>query len=87
VPSRRGLVRPEGLEPPAYRFEACRSIQLSYGRLMDCRLQTRDISTTYGRIRRRQVRWTAPTRVIPPVPQQPPWSRLRLKCRSVRGTV
>ena len=26
------LVRPEGLEPPAYRFEACRSIQLSYGR-------------------------------------------------------
>ena len=29
----RGLmVRPEGLEPPAYRFEACRSIQLSYGR-------------------------------------------------------
>jgi hypothetical protein len=28
----KGLVRPEGLEPPAYRFEACRSIQLSYGR-------------------------------------------------------
>ena len=27
-----GMVRPEGLEPPAYRFEACRSIQLSYGR-------------------------------------------------------
>jgi DNA invertase Pin-like site-specific DNA recombinase len=27
-----GLARPEGLEPPAYRFEACRSIQLSYGR-------------------------------------------------------
>ncbi len=26
------LVRPEGIEPPAYRFEACRSIQLSYGR-------------------------------------------------------
>ena len=26
------VVRPEGLEPPAYRFEACRSIQLSYGR-------------------------------------------------------
>ena len=26
------LARPEGLEPPAYRFEACRSIQLSYGR-------------------------------------------------------
>ena len=28
-----GMVRPEGLEPPAYRFEACRSIQLSYGRV------------------------------------------------------
>ena len=26
------MVRPEGVEPPAYRFEACRSIQLSYGR-------------------------------------------------------
>jgi hypothetical protein len=30
--SGRVLVRPEGLEPPAFRFEACRSIQLSYGR-------------------------------------------------------
>ena len=29
------MVRPEGLEPPAYRFEACRSIQLSYGRIGD----------------------------------------------------
>jgi hypothetical protein len=27
------LVRPEGLEPPAYWFEANRSIQLSYGRI------------------------------------------------------
>ena len=26
------MARPEGVEPPAYRFEACRSIQLSYGR-------------------------------------------------------
>ena len=45
------MVRPEGLEPPAYRFEACRSIQLSYGRL-----QERDYSNAgdpaqrYGRI-------------------------------------
>ena len=32
------VARPEGLEPPAYRFEACRSIQLSYGRVRpDCR--------------------------------------------------
>jgi hypothetical protein len=29
---RNEMVRPEGFEPPAYRFEACRSIQLSYGR-------------------------------------------------------
>ena len=36
------MVRPEGLEPPAYRFEACRSIQLSYGRAMNKNLpQTR----------------------------------------------
>ena len=27
------MVRPEGLEPPAYWFEASRSIQLSYGRM------------------------------------------------------
>jgi hypothetical protein len=27
------LARPEGLEPPAYWFEANRSIQLSYGRV------------------------------------------------------
>ena len=31
---RNEVVRPEGLEPPAYRFEACRSIQLSYGRAL-----------------------------------------------------
>src|SRR5215831_992032 len=29
----RRMVRPEGVEPPAYRVEACRSIQLSYGRV------------------------------------------------------
>ena len=27
------VARPEGLEPPAYWFEASRSIQLSYGRV------------------------------------------------------
>src|SRR5205823_2754397 len=30
--TRKRMARPEGIEPPAYRFEACRSIQLSYGR-------------------------------------------------------
>ena len=29
------MARPEGLEPPAYWFEANRSIQLSYGRVSD----------------------------------------------------
>lgn len=28
------LARPEGLEPPAYWFEASRSIQMSYGRVV-----------------------------------------------------
>jgi hypothetical protein len=33
-PQKQGLLaRPEGLEPPAYWFEASRSIQLSYGRI------------------------------------------------------
>ena len=32
APTRKEM-RPEGVEPPAYRFEACRSIQLSYGRV------------------------------------------------------
>jgi hypothetical protein len=27
------VARPEGLEPPAYWFEASRSIRLSYGRV------------------------------------------------------
>src|SRR5437899_6223809 len=31
------MARPEGIEPPAYRFEACRSIQLSYGRARQAR--------------------------------------------------
>ena len=29
----RGMVRLEGFEPPANRFEVCRSIQLSYRRV------------------------------------------------------
>ena len=31
------MARPEGLEPPAYWFEANRSIQLSYGRGLEGR--------------------------------------------------
>ena len=38
------MVRPEGIEPPAYRFEACRSIHLSYGRIGRERLT----SVVYG---------------------------------------
>ena len=33
------MARPEGLEPPAYWFEANRSIQLSYGRVGSNTLQ------------------------------------------------
>ncbi len=29
------MARLEGLEPPAYRFEVCRSIQLSYRRFLN----------------------------------------------------
>ena len=32
------MARPEGIEPPTHRLEICCSIQLSYGRVMDQRL-------------------------------------------------
>ena len=47
-----GMVRPEGLEPPAYWFEASRSIQLSYGRVEESDYSNaRDAAERYGRIR------------------------------------
>jgi hypothetical protein len=46
------VARPEGLEPPAYRFEACRSIQLSYGRTRSLSLLPTRILTRLGRPRR-----------------------------------
>ena len=45
------MVRPEGLEPPAYWFEASRSIQLSYGRREKSdHSNARDQAERYGRI-------------------------------------
>src|SRR3972149_1987120 len=38
------VVRPGGIEPPAYRFEACRSIQLSYGRVQSMYFNTSVLS-------------------------------------------
>lgn len=29
------MVRPEGVEPPTFRFEVCHSVQLSYGRTFE----------------------------------------------------
>jgi hypothetical protein len=46
------LVRPEGLEPPAYWFEASRSIQLSYGHA---------VSTTRIQCTTRRARWPRST--------------------------
>ena len=40
-------MRPEGIEPPAYRFEACRSIQLSYGRTEDRETLVGDVREEY----------------------------------------
>ncbi len=37
------LARPEGLEPPAYWFEASRSIHLSYGRTIGVGISQRSI--------------------------------------------
>jgi hypothetical protein len=49
------MVRPEGIEPPAYRFEACRSIHLSYGRVNFRRLDSAGKSRWYHRITVRTV--------------------------------
>jgi hypothetical protein len=46
------MARPEGLEPPAYWFEANRSIQLSYGRAW----MARDFIVSEGRIQKPEFR-------------------------------
>ena len=43
------MARPEGIEPPAYRFEACRSIHLSYGRVADDRDRNLRVTGAQGR--------------------------------------
>src|SRR5262245_34790151 len=56
--ARPQLVRPEGLEPPTYGFEARRSIQLSYGRTAVKSITLdRDLSTAFlaNRIRHRRM--------------------------------
>src|SRR5258707_2855892 len=59
------MARPEGLEPPAYRFEACRSIQLSYGRVTSILLlpgrrhQRLDLARRARRTRRQHFRLAA----------------------------
>jgi hypothetical protein len=46
---RNVVVRPEGIEPPAYRFEACRSIHLSYGRNHGVGASVADLYRLYWR--------------------------------------
>jgi hypothetical protein len=41
--------RSEGLEPPAYRFEACCSVQLSYERSASPVLAHHDVSANVAR--------------------------------------
>jgi hypothetical protein len=76
---RRGLVRPEGFEPPAYRFEACRSIQLSYGRMMRSsrRVLWRSIDWHPGALPRRNRRPSSCAYPIMPDRRQQDWRQLR----------
>ncbi len=71
------MVRPEGIEPPAYRFEACRSIHLSYGRTpVECSVPNvrRETKKACGKIRVCAGR--DPAVVMPSLPQRGPVAQL-----------
>jgi hypothetical protein len=84
------MARPEGIEPPAYRFEACRSIQLSYGR----------VGQLPASRSRRQPKWYHRLRVdrsrstlslirrnlrSKPLPICPSWTQTRTQCSPERS--